>query len=84
MQTHKVMKYFGGTWKQVGVVEIDAQGRSNLVLSEPATGRLLLHPITQVRAVAAPHQYNEPGMEFDDDIPFAPVGLQYPALLNCS
>ncbi len=28
-------------------------------------------------------QYNEPPMDFDDDIPFAPIGLQYPALLNC-
>lgn len=28
-------------------------------------------------------QYSEPPMDFDDDIPFAPIGLQYPALLNC-
>lgn len=25
----------------------------------------------------------EPDFDFDDDIPFAPIGLQYPALLNC-
>lgn len=25
----------------------------------------------------------EPSIDFDDDIPFAPIGLQYPALLNC-
>ena len=25
----------------------------------------------------------EPGIDFDDDIPFAPIGLQYPALLMC-
>lgn len=25
----------------------------------------------------------EPPMDFDDDIPFAPIGLQYPALLMC-
>ncbi len=31
-----------------------------------------------------PAQYNEPPMDFDDDIPFAPIGLQYPALLLCS
>lgn len=30
-----------------------------------------------------PHVYNEPPMNFDDDIPFAPVGLQNPALLIC-
>lgn len=30
-----------------------------------------------------PPQYNEPPMDFDDDIPFAPIGLQYPSLLNC-
>ncbi len=28
-------------------------------------------------------QYNEPPMDFDDDIPFSPVGLQYPMLLHC-
>lgn len=26
---------------------------------------------------------SEPDFNFDDDIPFAPVGLQHPALLNC-
>ncbi len=30
-----------------------------------------------------PPQYNEPPMDFDDDIPFARLGLQYPALMNC-
>ncbi len=25
----------------------------------------------------------EPPIDFDDDIPFAPIGLQYPNLLNC-
>ncbi len=28
-------------------------------------------------------QYNEPPMDFDDDIPFAFIGLQYPMLLHC-
>ena len=32
---------------------------------------------------SAPPVYNEPPMDFSDDIPFAPIGLQYPALLNC-
>lgn len=27
--------------------------------------------------------YNEPPMDFSDDIPFAPVGLQYRSILNC-
>ena len=27
--------------------------------------------------------YNEPPMDFDDDIPFAPIGLQYHSILNC-
>ncbi len=30
-----------------------------------------------------PQQYNEPPMEFDDDIPFAPIGLSARALLHC-
>lgn len=34
----------------------------------------------QKRAQQAPM---EPAMDFDDDIPFAPIGLQYPALLLC-
>ena len=30
------------------------------------------------------HQYNEPPMDFDSDIPFAPVGLMYNnALIHC-
>lgn len=27
--------------------------------------------------------YNEPPMDYDDDIPFARLGLQYPALMHC-
>lgn len=27
--------------------------------------------------------YNEPPMDFDDDIPFAPIGLQFGGLHNC-
>jgi len=27
--------------------------------------------------------YNEPPMDFSDDIPFAPVGLQHRSILNC-
>lgn len=38
----------------------------------------------QNRTQNAAPQYNEPPMDFDDDIPFAPIGLQYPALLLCS
>lgn len=36
----------------------------------------------QQRQQSAP-VYNEPPIAFDDDIPFAPIGLQYPAILNC-
>jgi single-strand DNA-binding protein len=32
---------------------------------------------------APPPVYNEPPMDFSDDIPFAPLGLQYPALMSC-
>ncbi len=28
-------------------------------------------------------QYDEPPMDFDDDIPFAPIGLSTPALIHC-
>lgn len=70
MQTHKVMKYKSGDWRQVGVVELDDKGRSILNLSEVATGRLLLHPVTPVQEVHKRAVYNEPPMDFDDDIPF--------------
>jgi single-strand DNA-binding protein len=36
----------------------------------------------QQRQQSQSPQYNEPPMDFDDDIPFAPLGLQYPALLT--
>lgn len=29
------------------------------------------------------HKYNEPPIDFDDEIPFAPIGKQYPAILYC-
>lgn len=29
------------------------------------------------------HVYNEPPMDFSDDIPFAPVGLQHRSIINC-
>lgn len=30
-----------------------------------------------------PPAYNEPPMDFQDDIPFAPIGLQFPQIHNC-
>lgn len=36
----------------------------------------------QQKPASAP-QYNEPPMDFDDDIPFAPIGLSARALLHC-
>lgn len=70
MQTHKVMVYKNDEWRQVGAVELDDTGRSILVLTEVAKGRLLLHPITQVQAVPTQHKYDDPPIDFDDDIPF--------------
>lgn len=40
------------------------------------------HPPHQVPPSNQP-QYNEPPMDFDDDIPFARLGLQHPALMRC-
>ncbi len=38
----------------------------------------------QQQQQAPQQQYNEPPMDFDDDIPFAPVGLMYNnALIHC-
>lgn len=70
MQTHKVMKYMLGDWRQVGVVELDDKGRSILNLSEVATGRLLLHPLTQIKEVVKPTAYTEPPWDPDNPFPF--------------
>ncbi|HCG8859904.1 single-stranded DNA-binding protein [Vibrio parahaemolyticus] len=40
-------------------------------------------PAQQPQAAAQQQQYSEPPMDFDDDIPFAPIGLQHPALVHC-
>ncbi|HFQ5115456.1 TPA: single-stranded DNA-binding protein [Vibrio vulnificus] len=40
------------------------------------------HPPHQVPPSNKP-LYNEPPMDFDDDIPFARLGLQHPALMRC-
>lgn len=37
----------------------------------------------QVNQQPRQQQYSEPPMNFDDDIPFAPVGLQSPQIVNC-
>ncbi|MFL0951009.1 single-stranded DNA-binding protein [Vibrio parahaemolyticus] len=36
----------------------------------------------QQRQQQPQQQYNEPPMDFDDDIPFAPLALQYPMLIH--
>lgn len=36
----------------------------------------------QQRQSQQQQQYTNPPMDFDDDVPFAPIGLQYRALLN--
>lgn len=40
-------------------------------------------PQQQQHHQPAQQAYSEPPMNFDEDVPFAPIGLQYPALLNC-
>lgn len=39
--------------------------------------------ITQSPMNVAPPVYNESPIDWDDDIPFAPIGLQYPQILMC-
>ncbi len=39
-------------------------------------------PQQQQRQQQPQQQYNEPPMDFDDDIPFAPLALQYPMLIH--
>ncbi|EKE79071.1 single-strand DNA binding protein, partial [Idiomarina xiamenensis 10-D-4] len=48
--------------------------------AEPKTQSGLGSPLPGNRPTQ--QQFNPPA-DFDDDIPFAPVGLQHPALLTC-
>lgn len=64
------MRYMEGVWSQVGIVETDDTGRSLLRLSESVSGKLLLHPITQVKEVAKPTAYTEPPWDPDNPFPF--------------
>ena len=59
------------------------QQRQNAPQQRQNTRQQQRPPQQQQRSQRAPQQqYNEPPMEFDDDLPFAPIGLQYRALLN--
>ncbi|EGR1298303.1 single-stranded DNA-binding protein [Vibrio alginolyticus] len=40
-------------------------------------------PQQQQQHAPPQQQYSEPPMDFDDDIPFAPIGLQFPSILHC-
>ncbi len=48
----------------------------------PAAGQQRPAGQRPAAAPGAAPQYSEPPMDFDDDIPFAPIGLQYRELLN--
>jgi single-stranded DNA-binding protein len=57
--------------QQAPVQQAQSYGQKPPVPNNPANGQ------PQQKAP----QYNDPSMDFDDDIPFAPIGLQYPHLL---
>lgn len=68
--TTEIVVDIGGTMQMLG-------GKpQNQSQQAPAQGNW-----QQQQRQSAPPNYNEPPMDFDDDIPFAPIGLQYPALL---
>ncbi|OUL59230.1 single-stranded DNA-binding protein [Pseudoalteromonas ulvae] len=51
--------------------------------SNVGTGRGVQHQHTQQQAGGNPmNTYGQP-TDYDDDIPFAPIGLQHPQILNC-
>lgn len=59
---------------------LTAAGFANLVFSQRGGGQApqqQSQPRQQAPRQQAPQQSNEPPMNFDDDIPFASVGLQY-------
>ncbi|GAA03206.1 single-stranded DNA-binding protein [Photobacterium leiognathi] len=73
--TEIVVKPFRGTMQMLGSRSSD-RGSNWGQPQQPAA-----HPAAQHQP--PPSQYNEPPMDFDDDIPFAPIGLQFPALMHC-
>ncbi|MCG3884163.1 single-stranded DNA-binding protein [Photobacterium leiognathi] len=71
--TEVVVQGFNGTMQMLG-----GRGNGKPQSQQPQQPQYQ-HPQQQ----APQPQYSEPPMDFDDDIPFAPVGLQYPALAHC-
>lgn len=73
--TTEIVVDIGGTMQMLGG---KPQSQSQ---QAPAQGSKQQGRWQQQQRQQSPPNYNEPPMDFDDDIPFAPIGLQYPALL---
>lgn len=75
--TEVVVQGFNGTMQMLG-------GRHGGDQGAPMGGQQQGNWGQPQQPGAAPQQqYNEPPMDFDDCIPFAPIGLQYPAIVHC-
>ncbi|WP_019933899.1 single-stranded DNA-binding protein [Oceanimonas smirnovii] len=67
-------------------VVVDMGGTMQMLGGKPQGGNRPPHPADQggqnwQQQQPSQQQANEPPADFDDDIPFAPLGLQFPALL---
>lgn len=73
--TEIVVQGYNGVMQMIGRAPEQQGGQSQQGWGQPQ------QPEQQTQQRAQP-QYNEPPMDFDDDIPFAPVALQYKKLLH--
>lgn len=70
MITHRLKRYVNKEWFDVGHIETDSTGRSIAVFTTTVQGKVLLHPVTPIKAVATTHKYDEPPWPTSDEFPF--------------
>ncbi|QFT40039.1 MULTISPECIES: single-stranded DNA-binding protein [unclassified Vibrio] len=88
LQTRKWQDQSGKDQYSTGVVVQGFNGVMQMLGGRAQGGTNNQAPQQQQQQSGGRHQppqqqYNEPPMDFDDDIPFAPIGLQHPALVHC-
>ena len=92
--TEIVVQGFGGVMQMIGSksdgggnAQPAAPAQQNAGWGQPNNGNQPARQSYAPQQQAAPQNnqqsFNEPSADFDDDIPFAPIGLQHPQLLTC-
>lgn len=81
--TEVVVKGFNGVMQMLGSAPASQGNQQRQASNSPrGVGNGQQSQQYQQQQQQAP-QYNEPPMNFDEDIPLAPIGLQYPKLMTC-